>query len=166
MEKLPILVPNAVALSNDGNISSNPPKMPILHMWVDTDGISHIAETFMTGFGMKSISGDADPQWLRPFAGNVKAVKFAVLPVGWVGDWHESPEAQWVIPIRGKWFIETMDGCRVEMGPGDIHFGQDLNTKSIDGKIGHLSGCVGTEPCYQMIVQFETSPLASTKHPF
>jgi len=158
--------PNEVQLSNDGKQHDNPPKMPMLHMWTDTDGISKVTETFMTGFGMKSIGGGADPQWLRPFAGDVKSIKFAVLPVGWVGDWHESPQAQWVIPIKGKWYLETQDGARAEMGPGDIHFGQDIGTKEVNGKKGHISGCLGEEPCFQMIVQFKESPLASTKNPF
>lgn len=166
MKNLVNVMPDEVIIENATSKSQNPPKMPFLHMWTGVDGISHIAETFMTGFGLQSIGGGADPQWLRPFAGKVKEIKFAVLPVGWIGDWHESPEAQWVIPIRGKWFIETQDGTKVEMGPGDIHFGQDLNTKEKAGKVGHLSGCIGDEPCYQMIVQFKKSPLANTKHPF
>lgn len=161
-----VKAPNQIELDNDGKSEDNPPRLPLLHMWTDKDGKSRLAHTFMTGFGMKSISGDADPQWLRPFPGKVSSIKFAVLPVDWVGDWHESPSPQWVIPIRGCWYLETQDGRRVEMGPGDIHFGQDQDTEEIGGKKGHKSGCVGDEPCYQMIVQFEESPLAKTEHPF
>jgi hypothetical protein len=36
-----------------------------------------------------------------------------------------------------------MDGVRVEMGPGEISFGEDQNTRQVDGKRGHLSGTVG-----------------------
>ena len=142
-----------------------PPRLPFLHMWRDQEGHSRIDCTSMGGFGKKSISGDADPQWLRPFPGEVEAILFAVLPVGWVGEWHESPAPQWVISTQGRWFIQTQDGTRVEMGPGDIHFGQDLETQAVDGKKGHLSGTVGDEPCMQMIVQFKTSPFAQTKDP-
>ncbi|MGY5351151.1 hypothetical protein ACXGQW_01035 [Wenyingzhuangia sp. IMCC45533] len=142
------------------------PKFPFLHMWVDENKQSRIDETFMTGFGKKNMGEGADPQWLKPFPGKVSDIKFTVLPVGWVGDWHETPKPQWVIPTKGTWFIETQDGNRVEMGPGDIHFGQDIGTKEIDSKKGHKSGTVGDEPCYQMVIQFETSPAAQTKNPF
>lgn len=158
--------PNTLPLHNDGNDPDNPPRLPYLHMWTDADGHSRVNMSRMTGFGLKGISGDADPQWLRPFPGAVKQVLFAVLPVDWVGEWHESPEPQWVIPIRGRWFLETQDGNRIVMGPGDLHFGQDQGTTEQDGKVGHLSGCVGQEPCYMMIVQFKQSPGANTAHPF
>jgi hypothetical protein len=45
------------------------------------------------------------------------------------------------------------------MGPGDIHFGQDLETREDAGRKGHRSGQVGEEQCVQMIVQFRASPL-------
>jgi hypothetical protein len=68
-----------------------------------------------------------------------------------------------VIPLRGRWFIETMDGNRVEMGPGDIHFGQDEGTTN---EKGHRSGQIGDEPCLQIMIQFATSPAAQTRDPF
>ncbi len=91
---------------------------------------------------------------------------FAALPGGWVGQWHPSPHPQWVIPLRGRWFLETQDGSRVEMGPGDIHFGQDLETARRRRDRGHLSGTVGDEPCLQVLIQFASSPAAPTPHPF
>ena len=56
-------------------------------------------------------------------------VLVVVQPVGWVGEWHENPKPQWIIPLSGRWFVETMDGKRVEMGPGEVSFGGDQNTK-------------------------------------
>ncbi|WP_206433215.1 hypothetical protein [Sphingomonas sp. S-NIH.Pt15_0812] len=156
-------LPTRVTLDNDGADADRPPLMPFLHMWTAADGGSRIDLSRMTGFGQKSVGGGAAPQWMRPFPGEVSAVDFAILPLGWVGDWHESPKPQWVIPLRGRWFIETMDGNRVEMGPGDIHFGQDQETTN--GK-GHRSGQIGDEPCFQIIIQFATSPAAQTRDPF
>lgn len=156
-------LPSRVPLDNDGNDADRPPVLPFLNMWTAIDGTSRIDLSRMTGFGMKSVGGKASPQWMRPFPGEVAAINFAVLPVGWTGDWHESPSPQWVIPLRGRWFIETMDGNRVEMGPGDIHFGQDQDTT--DGK-GHRSGQIGDEPCFQIMIQFATSPAAQTRDPF
>lgn len=156
-------LPTRVILDNDGGDAERPPVLPFLHMWTGADGGSRIDLSRMTGFGQKSVGGGADPQWMRPFPGEVAAINFAILPVGWVGDWHESPKPQWVIPLRGRWFIETMDGNRVEMGPGDIHFGQDQDTT--DGK-GHRSGQIGDEPCFQIMIQFAKSPAAQTRDPF
>jgi hypothetical protein len=51
-----------------------------------------------------------------------------------------------------------MEGHRVEMGPGDISFGQDQGCKAdAQGKKGHMSGTVGDEPCVVMIVQLQDS---------
>lgn len=48
-----------------------------------------------------------------------------VLPVGWTGEWHENPKPQWILPLSGRWFVESMDGQRVEMGSGELSFGAD-----------------------------------------
>jgi hypothetical protein len=48
------------------------------------------------------------------------------------------------------------------MGPGDISFGDDKNTRPVEGKQGHRSGTVGDLPAVLLIVQFESpSPPAS-----
>lgn len=105
-------LPSQVALHNDGTDQSLPPSLPFLHLWTGPDGLSRLNTSQLAGFQSKSVGGGAAPQWLRPFPGEVVGVQFAVLPVGWVGDWHESPHPQWVIPLRGRWFIETGDGTR------------------------------------------------------
>jgi hypothetical protein len=97
----------------------------------------------------------AAPQWQGQRTSGPMSVMVTVQPVGWVGDWHENPRPQWIIPLRGRWFVESMDGLRVEMGPGEIAFGQDQNTRERDGKRGHLSGTVGEEPAVLMVIQFE-----------
>ncbi|APP76383.1 hypothetical protein [Xanthomonas vesicatoria] len=157
------LLPSQIPLNNDGTDLAVPPSLPFLHLWTGPEGASRLTRSQLPGFGSKSVGGGAAPQWLRPFPGEVLGIQFAVLPVGWVGDWHESPHPQWVIPLRGRWFIETGDGTRVEMGPGDIHFGQDQGTTDARG---HRSGQLGDAPCFQMLVQFAQSPCASVAHPF
>jgi hypothetical protein len=151
---------------NDGRDEARAPVMPFYHMWTGPDGASRLDRCDLTGFAMKSVGGGAAPQWMRDFPGEVEAVKFNVLPRGWIGEWHESPKPQWVVPLAGRWFLETQDGHRVEMGPGDIHFGQDQGTKARDGHKGHRSGTVGDEPCVQMMVQFRTSPVPASADPF
>ena len=156
-------LPTSVPLNNDGRTPGDPPLLPFLHMWTGQDGRSRLNLSAMSGFGLNSVGGRAAPMWMRPFPGEVAAIYFAVLPVGWTGDWHESPKPQWVVPLRGRWFIETGDGGRVEMGPGDIHFGQDLGTAE---SRGHRSGQLGDEPCFHLMLQFTQSPGAQTRDPF
>ena len=82
-----------------------------------------------------------------------------VLPVGWIGEWHENPKPQWIVPLSGRWFVETMDGQRVEMGAGEISFGEDQGTTADEqGHRGHLSGTVGAEPAVLVTIQLDTAP--------
>ena len=39
---------------------------------------------------------------------------------GSIIDWHENPVKQWIVPLSGRWFVETMDHLRVEMRAGDF----------------------------------------------
>lgn len=141
------------------NHDSTPPTIDYWHVWTDRDGVSHQERCQIQDFTQKSLGGGASPQWVDKLKLSGATVVFSVLPVGWVGDWHENPKPQWIIPLSGRWFVQTMDGQRVEMGSGEISFGEDQNTKpNAQGHKGHLSGTVGSVPCIQMIVQFEESP--------
>lgn len=131
--------------------SDNSPRIPFLHMKTAEKGGSTIQYEELDGFIRRVVSGDTDPIWMRHVNGEVIDAWFTILPVGWRGDWHESPEPQWVIPLSGRWYIETQDGKRIEMGPGDIHWGADI---SLTGNNGHRSGQVGDEPCVQLLIQF------------
>jgi hypothetical protein len=49
-----------------------------------------------------------------------------------------------------------MDGARVEMGPGEISFGEDQGCRpDAQGRRGHLSGTAGDEPAVLMLVQLD-----------
>jgi hypothetical protein len=55
--------------------------------------------------------------------------------------------------------VESRDGKRVEMGPGEASFGHDQQTKlDAQGRRGHRSGTVGNEPSVTMMVQLEQAP--------
>lgn len=118
------------------------------------DGLSTIANATLSNFQKESMGGDADPQFnLSFFEGNVK-VLFAQLPANWVGEWHENPKPQWILPISGGWWVETQDGKRIEMREGEVSFGADQNTKKDkNGNKGHRSGSLDGKPCDMMIVQ-------------
>jgi hypothetical protein len=152
--------------SNDGRDEANPPRVPYYSMWTGPEGTSRMANCMLGGFAARSVGGKAAPLWISRSPGEPEVVDFFVLPVGWVGEWHESPKPQWVVPLSGRWFIETKDGARVEMGPGDIHWGQDIGTRALDGDQGHRSGQIGDVPCVMLVVQFKEPHRAGERCPF
>ena len=136
--------------------ASQPPKIPYWHLWTGDDGMTHQTRCELTNFEMGSVGGKAQPQWNdSPFTGKTNIV-FCVLPVGWNGDWHENPKPQWISVLSGRWFVESTDGTRVEMGAGDLAFGGDQNAKpDKEGRVGHRSGTIGDEPCSLMTVRLD-----------
>ena len=150
-------------LDQDGRNPQHPPSMPFWQMVPGAGGGSTIEQQTLEDFLRQSVSGDAAPIWMRQFQGEVKAVWFNVLPVGWVGEWHPSPALQWVVPLSGRWFIETQDGKRIEMGPGEIHWGEDLAVEGAGDAMAHRSGQLGELPCVQMMVQFRHAEDVSGK---
>ncbi|MGH8257276.1 MAG: cupin domain-containing protein, partial [Steroidobacteraceae bacterium] len=132
---------------------SNEPKIAYWHLWTDADGISRQRRCAMSQFELKSIQPPADPQWLGHAVEGAMTVLFTVLPVGWVGSWHENPRPQWIVPLSGCWFVESMDGQRVQMGCGEISFGADQGCREVQGRLGHRSGTVGDVPAVLMLMQ-------------
>lgn len=132
------------------------PHVSYWHLWTDADGVSRQTRCMMSEFELKAIRPGVKPQWQGTKTHDGTTVLVTVLPVGWTGVWHENPKPQWIIPLSGRWYVESMDGQRVEMGVGDISFGADQNTKEIDGRKGHSSGTVGSEPAVLMLVQFDS----------
>ena len=133
----------------------SPPTVPYWHLWTDPQGVSHQTRCAMTEFELQSMQPPADPQWQGKKHGGAMCYLFTVQPVGWIGDWHENPKPQWIIPLSGRWFVESMDGTRVEMGSGEISFGADQNLPRRRAATGHRSGTIGDVPAVLMIVQFD-----------
>lgn len=138
------------------------PSIAYWHLWVDERGVTHQKRCEMTQFELQSIGGGATAQWQGTKTSGQMITMFTVLPVGWVGEWHPNPKPQWIVPLSGRWFVESMDGQRVEMGPGDISFGEDQKCVERNGKKGHLSGTVGDSPAVLMLVQLESERAAAT----
>jgi hypothetical protein len=134
---------------------SDRPTIAYWHLWTDADSISRQTKCTMTEFEFKSMNAPSDPQWQgRSLTGQMTTM-VTVQPVGWIGTWHENPKPQWIVPLSGRWFVEAMDGTRVEMGPGEISFGGDQNCCEVDGRRGHRSGTIGDVPAVLLVVQFE-----------
>jgi hypothetical protein len=134
------------------------PTVSYWHLWTDEDGISRQKQCTMVDFELKSIKGKADPQWQGRKTTGAMTEMVTVLPVGWVGTWHENPKPQWIVPLSGRWFVEAMDGTRVEMGPGELAFGGDQHCREVDGRRGHRSGTVGDVPAVLVLIQLDDAP--------
>ena len=132
------------------------PTLDYWRLWTDADGISRQTRNTLKKFDLSPIQPQAAPQWIGAKTTDEMTTFVTILPVGWIGDWHENPEPQWIIPLSGRWFVESMDGQRVEMGPGEISLGEDQHTRPRDGKQGHLSGTVGDEPAVLMLIQLSS----------
>ena len=128
------------------------PSVPYWHLWVDADGISRQRRCLLTRYDLTQV-GPVDPQWNDKQGTYPSTVVFTVQPVGWVGDWHENPAPQWIVVLSGRWWIESMDGTRIEQGPGEFSFGEDQGCIETGGKNGHRSGTIGEEPAVLMTVQ-------------
>ena len=130
-------------------------RIPYWHVYVDGEGVSRQEQFDISNFELKGVSPGVTPQWNDKMAPSPAGVTFTVLPVGWVGEWHENPKPQWIIILTGRWFVETMDGTRVEMGPGEVMMGEDQGTKD---KKGHRSGTVGDVPCTMIVTGLDVTP--------
>jgi hypothetical protein len=138
--------------------SSAPPEAFYWHAYTDADGMSRQRRCALTAFEKQSMGGAA-AQWNDHLVTGPGHILVSVLPVGWVGDWHENPKPQWIIPLSGRWWVETMDGQRVEMGAGEMSLGEDQNCRAdAQGHKGHKSGTIGNEPAVLMIIQLDTAP--------
>lgn len=144
-------------------MSPSKPAVAYWHLWADAEGVSHQKQCQMDDFELGSIGGGADAQWKGNKTRGRMTVMMTVLPVGWTGDWHENPVAQWIIPLSGRWSVEAMDGTRKEFGSGDISFGGDQHCREKDGRKGHRSSTVGDQPAVLMLVQFDEA--AAPKSP-
>jgi hypothetical protein len=140
------------------------PTIPYWHLWADAAGVTHQTRGALRRFAFEGMGGKAAPQWNDHLLSGDCSLLFAVLPVGWIGDWHENPKPQWIAVLSGRWFVESMDGTRVEMGAGEVAFGGDQHARpDAQGRIGHRSGTVGEEPCRLMIVQLDDPKWAGAK---
>jgi len=139
------------------------PRVPYWHLYVDAEGVSHQKQCHLTQYELQSV-GPADPQWNDEQDEHPSTVVFTVQPVGWVGEWHENPAPQWIVVLSGRWFIESMDGTRIEQGPGEFSFGEDQGCVEREGKKGHRSGTLGDQPAALLTVQLHVEPSRSPCH--
>ena len=116
--------PDPDAPSKEAAATGRKPSVPYWHLWIDEAGVSHQTQCQLTNYALAGV-GNAAPQWNNKQPTYPSTTVFTVQPVGWVGDWHENPAPQWIVVLSGRWWIESMDGTRIEQGPGEFSFGED-----------------------------------------
>ena len=134
------------------------PGFHVWHVWCDHQGVSHQKKEWLDDFKLITFIQGIASVWQSGSRDDATGVVFLSLVPGQEYEWHENPVLQWIVPIVGRWFVTTMDGVRVEMGPGEISFGADQNCRLIEGRRGHLSGAVGSEPAVIMLIQVASNP--------
>jgi hypothetical protein len=140
------------------------PKVGYWHLWTDNQGISHQVRCELDRFELRGV-GNAAPQWNDRQERSDATVVVTVQPVGWVGDWHENPAPQWIVPLSGRWWVESMDGTRIEMGPGELSLGEDQDSiADATGRKGHRSGTIGDQSAVLMTIQLHVEPVHVPGH--
>ncbi|MDP4002043.1 hypothetical protein [Methylobacterium sp. NEAU K] len=140
-----------------GLASANPPALRYGVLYADDKGQSHVQYCDLKNFIFKSYAPPAAPQYVGFPPGEVKSIKYAVLPVGYVGTWHTAPGPQWVITLSGRWSVEATDGTVLEQGPGEVEFNADMGStpQGPEAHVGHLTRQVGDVPNVQLIVSLK-----------
>ena len=124
-------------------------------VWVDEQGVSHQTRHAFNDYKQSVFAEGATSLWNAiHYIGPATIITLILMP-GDLKDWHENPKPQWIITLNGTWCVETMDGCIVEMGPGEISFGGDQGT--LNNK-GHRSWAVGDTPVELMLIQVSEPP--------
>jgi hypothetical protein len=143
-------------------ITEPKPGFHVWHVWCDQHGVSHQKKEWIKDFKLNTFIKGIPSVWQSGPRNDATSVVFLTLMPGVEYGWHENPVPQWIVTIVGRWFMTTMDGMRVEMGPGEISFGADQNCQPIDGRQGHLSGAVGSEPAVIMLIQVASDPFSES----
>ncbi len=149
----------ATAAETESGVKPTPPATTYWHLWTDGRGVSHLTSCKLSAFTLESMAPPADAEWVnRQPSGNATVIT-VVQPPHWKGIWHKETSALWVVTLKGKWFIEAMDGTKLDLGPGDVWLAEDKETKQdAAGRQGHQSGNLGDDPVTLLVVQLDEEP--------
>lgn len=119
--------------------------MQYTRYYADESGASHTEEIDVEMLP-RDFAPPAPPLHLSPM---VPATGFAFVrfPVGWVGDWHPTPQRQIFFYLAGELEGETSDGERRRYAPGTATLLEDTTG------IGHRARVVGDTDVLAAVVQ-------------
>ena len=117
--------------------SGSPQSLAYARVYTGEDGLTHFLDAKIS-LELKDLAPPAPPLAL---SSRIPAsdIAFAVLDVGWNGDWHPAPRRQFALVLSGSLEIETEDGETRRFDAGGIFSVEDVTGR------GHRSRVVGTD---------------------
>ncbi len=101
-----------------------PPSMSYTRIYADHAGETHFEEVSVA---LAPVELAPPLELSAPY--RVARMLFAIMPVGWFGDWHPAPRRQFSLQMTGEVETEMSDGSRVRTGPGSVTLLEDVNSK-------------------------------------
>ena len=133
---------------------SDAPAVSITHITTDENGRTVTRQLPISDFTSQRTIETSPLMWATPPIPDPISRSVWVMPIGWEGGWHTNPQKQLVIPLSGRWWVQTQDGARTTLGPGEISLGDDLDAVPDEaGRIGHGSGNAGDEPVVLLMIK-------------
>jgi hypothetical protein len=105
--------------------------MAITRLFATPDGESRFETKDVVLAAVEFIAGERPLEFSAPT--EVGCMMFFRLPAGWSPGWHAAPRRQYCFVQQGAMHIETTDGRKCRIGPGDT-----LLVENTTGK-GHLT---------------------------
>lgn len=150
---------------------SNKPSFPTViywDNWTDQKGISHLTKCRITAFHPISSPQNTSPKestdnnaqafiWdgVKHNGKGYATVTTVVQPAKWTSKWENTPHVQWIIPLSGTYFIQAMDGTRIELNAGDVLLNEDIGSiRDKNGHQGHIYGTIGNNAIALLNLQF------------
>ena len=112
------------------------------------DGRSRIEEGLEIDMEILDFSPPAPPFHVSSRAPALAYV-FLRIPVGFLGDWHVSPERQWIFCLQGEMEYEAGDGTRCVLSPGSYMLTEDTTGQ------GHRSRVTSALDALLLALQLE-----------
>jgi hypothetical protein len=116
------------------------PPLTYVHVYADSAGASHFREE-----QFEFVPGRDSDSSLHAL-GTKGGATLLRLKVGAVEDWHNAPQAWFLIVLQGKSAVTTSDGQVRQFGPGSIVLLDDTTGKGhqtrVVGKIDHIAAVI------------------------
>ena len=109
------------AASTTAPVANTDVQPRLLHVYATADGESHLEEISV-----------APAAGTLPLTG-LRAISYKPSKV----DWHHAPQPQFAINLTGDLQVETSDGSKRKIGPGDLVYLEDTHGK------GHITRLLG-----------------------
>ena len=141
-----LLVGSGVEVFAQKNIPVAEP-LKYTRLFADSSGASHFEDLEFT-FTLIDFAPPAPPISISEVFESDKVFVISS-PSGWDGDWHPTPQKQFVFILSGELEVEVSDGQVRRFGPGSVVLLEDTFGE------GHTSRIVSDIRGYVVVVPFE-----------